>query len=160
MVWLVLAVAVGLAGLAAAARLHAAGRPVAGWLTCALTGLLVSPISWDHHWVWIAPGLAAGADAALRASGRSRQAAWGLLAALGAGLRGVAEPVEPPRRPGPLGADLVSAGHGLGPVRPRPHPEYAWHGVRLAGRQRLRCCAGWPRWPCCWPRRPGHATSC
>ena len=25
-------------------------------LRAALTGLLVSPISWDHHWVWIAPG--------------------------------------------------------------------------------------------------------
>jgi alpha-1,2-mannosyltransferase len=24
-------------------------------LTCALTGLLVSPISWDHHWIWIVP---------------------------------------------------------------------------------------------------------
>jgi Glycosyltransferase family 87 len=44
-VWLGLAALTAAAGLLAAARLHAAGRPVAGWLTCALTGLLVSPIS-------------------------------------------------------------------------------------------------------------------
>jgi hypothetical protein len=41
-----------LAGLAAAASLHRAGRPVEGWVTCALTALLISPVSWDHHWVW------------------------------------------------------------------------------------------------------------
>jgi hypothetical protein len=31
------------------------GPPRSGGLkfTCALTGLLVSPISWDHHWVWM-----------------------------------------------------------------------------------------------------------
>jgi alpha-1,2-mannosyltransferase len=35
-------------------------------MTCALTTLLVSPISWDHHWVWIAPGLVVLIDAAVR----------------------------------------------------------------------------------------------
>ena len=33
----------------------AAGGAMLGLLMAALTGLLVSPISWDHHWVWIAP---------------------------------------------------------------------------------------------------------
>ena len=32
------------------------GHAMLGLLMAALTGLLVSPISWDHHWVWIAPG--------------------------------------------------------------------------------------------------------
>ena len=36
-------------------------------LACALTGLLVSPISWDHHWVWIVPGVAVAAAYAVRA---------------------------------------------------------------------------------------------
>ena len=135
--WLVLAVAVGLAGMAAAARLHAAGQPVAGWLCCALTGLLVSPISWDHHWVWIVPGLAAGADAALRAAGRARPAAWGLLAALG--LAFAAWPSLWNRRAALVPWGLIwyppGTASGLSDALPAP-------GVRLArdrpaGRQRL-----------------------
>ena len=66
-IWLILAAVVGAAGIAAAVLLHRAGQPVPGILTCALTGLLISPISWDHHWVWIAPGLVAIGHYALRA---------------------------------------------------------------------------------------------
>ncbi|HEV2242488.1 MAG TPA: glycosyltransferase 87 family protein [Streptosporangiaceae bacterium] len=80
-VWLGISVVVGIVGLAAAALLHRRGRPVAGWVTCALTGLLVSPISWDHHWVWIVPVLALLADAAARARGAAR---WAYLALAGA----------------------------------------------------------------------------
>jgi alpha-1,2-mannosyltransferase len=79
-VWLGVSVVVAAAGLAAAALLHRSGRPVAGWVTCALTGLLVSPISWDHHWVWIVPVLALLADAAARAHGVAR---WAYLALAG-----------------------------------------------------------------------------
>ncbi len=79
-VWLGLAAAVTALGLAAAAVLHRSGRTVQGWLTCALTGLLVSPISWDHHWVWIVPVLVVLADAAVRARGAARWA-YGALAA-------------------------------------------------------------------------------
>jgi len=52
----VAAVLVGVTGVTAAALLDRKGHPVPGLLMAALTGLLVSPISWDHHWVWIAPG--------------------------------------------------------------------------------------------------------
>jgi alpha-1,2-mannosyltransferase len=52
-------------------------------LLCALTGLLVSPISWSHHWVWAAPALALMADRAVRTRTR---AAWAVCA----GLVGVA----------------------------------------------------------------------
>jgi alpha-1,2-mannosyltransferase len=65
--WLAAAVIVAVAGIACAAALHRAGQPVLGILACALTGLLVSPISWDHHWVWIAPGLVVMAHFAIRA---------------------------------------------------------------------------------------------
>ena len=41
---------VGLAGLAVAVWAHRRGCRVAG-RRCAVTGLLVSPISWTHHWV-------------------------------------------------------------------------------------------------------------
>jgi alpha-1,2-mannosyltransferase len=56
---------------------------VAGVLGCALTGLLISPISWDHHWVWIVPIAAAFVVYALRtASAASRWAAAGAAAGL------------------------------------------------------------------------------
>src|SRR5215469_7277217 len=72
--WLLVAVVVGVLGLAAAVVLWRSGRswgPFAGLMACALTALLISPISWDHLWVWIAPGvavlIAAGARPATRA---------------------------------------------------------------------------------------------
>jgi alpha-1,2-mannosyltransferase len=82
--WLGLSVVIGLLGVGAAALLDRAGRTVAGWLTCALTGLLVSPISWDHHWIWVVPAIALLADTALRARGVARWAWWGLAAAMAA----------------------------------------------------------------------------
>jgi alpha-1,2-mannosyltransferase len=77
-VWLALAVLIALLGCTAAAMLDRSGRPVAGWLTCALTGLLCSPISWDHHWVWIVPAMALFTDAAVRARGAARWGFWAL----------------------------------------------------------------------------------
>jgi alpha-1,2-mannosyltransferase len=55
--WLVLALVATVAGLLAAAMLDRAGHMMLGLLTAALVGLLDSPISWDHHWVWVVPGL-------------------------------------------------------------------------------------------------------
>ena len=56
--WIAAAVLVAVAGLVAAALLYRARQPVPAMLACALTGLLVSPLSWDHHWVWVVPGMA------------------------------------------------------------------------------------------------------
>jgi alpha-1,2-mannosyltransferase len=83
-IWLGLSVLIGLLGLCAAAALDRAGRTVAGWLTCALTGLLVSPISWDQHWVWVVPAMALLADTALRARGAARWGWWGLALVMAA----------------------------------------------------------------------------
>ncbi|MEJ3744248.1 glycosyltransferase 87 family protein [Actinomycetes bacterium KLBMP 9797] len=55
--WLVVAALVGAAGIVVAARITRAGDPLLGLLACATTGLLVSPISWHHHWVWVVPAL-------------------------------------------------------------------------------------------------------
>jgi alpha-1,2-mannosyltransferase len=55
--WLVLALVATVAGLWAAAVLDRAGQSMLGLLTAALVGLLDSPISWDHHWVWVVPGM-------------------------------------------------------------------------------------------------------
>ena len=65
--WLLLAAAVGLAGLALAALAQRRGDEAAGFSLCALTGLLISPVSWTHHWVIAVPALLLGAVAAYRA---------------------------------------------------------------------------------------------
>jgi alpha-1,2-mannosyltransferase len=75
--WLGLTCATLVLGIVSAAALSRAGHAVAGVLTCALTGLLVSPISWDHHWVWIVPGVTVLAGYGLRARGQLR---WAYLA--------------------------------------------------------------------------------
>jgi alpha-1,2-mannosyltransferase len=82
--WLLLAVLIGCLGLASAALFARTGRPTAGWVTCGVTGVLISPISWDNHWVWIVPVFVLLADAGFRARGAARWGYWGLGAALAA----------------------------------------------------------------------------
>jgi alpha-1,2-mannosyltransferase len=64
--WLVLSV--GLVFLAAPA-IRRGQRPLAMVVTAGV-GLLVSPTSWSHHWVWIAPALPVVAATAWRARSR------------------------------------------------------------------------------------------
>ena len=52
--WLVV-VAAG--GLWLAALAHRRSSPMLGLLVCAATGLVVSPISWVHHLVWVIPAI-------------------------------------------------------------------------------------------------------
>ena len=78
--WLVAVFAVGLAGLAVAVWAHRRGYRMAGFGCCAVTGLLVSPISWTHHWVWAVPVLVW----LITAAWRRRSAAWALAAATAA----------------------------------------------------------------------------
>jgi alpha-1,2-mannosyltransferase len=54
-VWLVLAAVCLCCGIVVAVRLSRRGRELWGICACGLTGLAVSPFSWDHHWVWSAP---------------------------------------------------------------------------------------------------------
>jgi len=130
--WIAVAVVVGLLGLAAAAVLHYSGQTFAGLMVCALTALLVSPISWDHHWVWIAPGLAVLIDAAVRARTTPGRAAWYALAAVVLLLYG-AWPQFWSRTAGLLQGGLIdyapasSFAHGDNPA----YAEYHWHGLQL-----------------------------
>ena len=80
MPWLAAAAVVMIAGLLIAAALYRAGRPVPAMLACALCGLLGSPLSWDHHWVWATLGFALLAHLAVRAHGWAR-AGWAAGAA-------------------------------------------------------------------------------
>ncbi|MCX5532115.1 glycosyltransferase 87 family protein [Streptomyces sp. NBC_00006] len=72
LLWAVPAAAVGVAGLYAA---RAARTPARGVVLAALTALLVSPISWSHHWVWCVPLIAV-----VWAEGWRRRTAWALAA--------------------------------------------------------------------------------
>jgi alpha-1,2-mannosyltransferase len=55
LLWLIVAALVLAAGLAVAVRVRSGGDELLGLGIAAVTGLLVSPISWDHHWVWALP---------------------------------------------------------------------------------------------------------
>lgn len=53
--WVVAAALVGAAGLAAAVRAELRGQRAWAVLACAVTALLICPVSWSHHWVWCVP---------------------------------------------------------------------------------------------------------
>jgi alpha-1,2-mannosyltransferase len=55
--WLIAAVVVGIAGLAVSILASRRGHELLGLVECAATGLLVSPISWSHHYVYVVPAL-------------------------------------------------------------------------------------------------------
>ncbi|HTX27689.1 MAG TPA: glycosyltransferase 87 family protein [Streptosporangiaceae bacterium] len=142
-IWIPVAVLVAAAGVVAAGLLDRKGHAMLGLLMAALTGLLVSPVSWDHHWVWVVPGAVVAAHYAVRAwqSGARRAAA-----ACGVGAVAVAAwfgawptslfHVKPPN----LGND--SLGLVWIPKNTEPYwyqwygdqrwfPEYHWHGLAL-----------------------------
>jgi alpha-1,2-mannosyltransferase len=56
--WLAAAVVVGIAGLATSIAASRRGHELLGLVTCAATGLLVSPVAWSHHYVYVIPALA------------------------------------------------------------------------------------------------------
>jgi alpha-1,2-mannosyltransferase len=75
-------------------------QSLAGVTCCAITGLLISPFSWTHHWVWAVPllvGLAATAW-------RRRSAGYGLATAAAAAVFSGRIPLPGPGHPpGPVG---------------------------------------------------------
>jgi alpha-1,2-mannosyltransferase len=127
--WLVLAVLAGGPALVLAALVHRQGRPVHGWVICAVTGLIISPVSWDHHWVWIAPALAVLTDTAVRARPARRAGWWA-----SAGLAAMAFGAWPSMRPG-AGAAVPWGLIWYAPATPYDagtvHPEYHWAGLQL-----------------------------
>jgi alpha-1,2-mannosyltransferase len=137
-IWIAVALVILAAGIGNAAILDRAGHPVLGVLACALTGLLVSPISWDHHWVWIVPGVVALVGYGMRATGWRR---WPWLAG------GVLVTALFGAWPGSLWGqptDLGGFSEGLIWAPPNTNPgtfgrlgdrpsfaEYHWHGLQL-----------------------------
>jgi alpha-1,2-mannosyltransferase len=131
--WLVVFVVVAVLGLAVAVMLHNSGRTFAGLIAVALTALLASPISWDHQWVWIAPGLALIVDAAVRAARGSLARAWWYALAGVVLVTYAAWPDFWSRTAGLLQGGLInyapasSFAHGDNPH----YVEYHWHGLQL-----------------------------
>jgi alpha-1,2-mannosyltransferase len=87
--WLAGAAVVAVTGLVLAAVAQHGGDEATGFSLCAVTGLLISPISWTHHWVLAVPALLLATVAAvLRAAqgkpgGKTALAAVAGLACLG-----------------------------------------------------------------------------
>ena len=140
--WVVAACIVVALGIAAAATASRAGHEVPALLMTALTGLLVSPISWDHHWVWVAPGLAAAVAYAARYWAAARRRAWALIA-LAAGMAAVFGAWPDALWTSARNLGRFSLGLLWGPPNTNPvlfvehgdqpsFVEYHWHGLWLA----------------------------
>ena len=141
--WIAAVVVFGAAGVICAGLLDRKGQPMLGLLMAALTGLLISPISWDHHWVWIVPGVVVAGHYAVQAWHRGTRKTAAACGLLGVGILAWfgAWPtkffhVTPPN----LGLD--SLGLPWIPKNTNPiwfqwygdqhwFPEYHWHGWAL-----------------------------
>jgi len=117
--WLAAAVVVAACGLLAAAWAHRRGRELAAVSVCAVTGLLVEPVSWDHHWVWIVPVLVTVVHAAWR---YRSWVAWAAAAVVL--LVFAAYPVGQPGDPSAVKGLIWSVPVG-------GNREYGWHGWQL-----------------------------
>jgi alpha-1,2-mannosyltransferase len=70
MIWLPACLLIACVGLLLAVGAARHGNELHGFLLAAITGLLVSPVSWTHHWAIIVPGLLATMTTAARPSTR------------------------------------------------------------------------------------------
>ncbi|MFG2222209.1 glycosyltransferase 87 family protein [Streptomyces sp. NPDC048644] len=80
--WLVAAVLATALGLTLAVWALLRGDRAWAAVTCAATALLVSPISWSHHWVWCVPMLILAGSEALHRTGGSARRGWAATAIL------------------------------------------------------------------------------
>jgi alpha-1,2-mannosyltransferase len=131
--WIVAGILVVIIGLASAALLYRAGHPVPGMLACALTGLLASPLSWDHHWVWVAPGIALLAHLGAREARAAVRAAWWMAAGLTTAVFGAWPQFWDLSQAGLTPAGLFWYGPATYFARgdqPWYH-EFHWHGLQL-----------------------------
>ncbi|MFF2845783.1 glycosyltransferase 87 family protein [Streptomyces sp. NPDC058001] len=80
--WLLVAAVVGAAGLAVAVASALRGERAWAAVACGTTALLVSPVSWSHHWVWCVPMVVLLAREARRRGGAAHWAAVWVSAAV------------------------------------------------------------------------------
>ena len=155
--WATAALLVGLAGITVAAWAHRRGHQLAGVTCCAITGLLISPFSWTHHWVWAAPLLVALAVTAWRRRSAGYSLATAAAAAVFSGRIPLSGPGQPPGPVRLLEGDLyvlcglaVLAGMALALVREQAQtasrPDKAartlrWRAISSRWTARLPCAA-------------------
>lgn len=70
--WLLLAAVVTVGGLVLAVGLHRRGDELAALVVCGVVTVLVSPFSWNHHWIWVVPAVVLMWTVAAR----TRSAGW------------------------------------------------------------------------------------
>jgi hypothetical protein len=150
--WIVAAVIALVLGMTAAYLLDRAGYRVPALLATALTGLLVSPVSWDHHWVWIALAVAVTAHYAVAAARSSKAQApqvaasarrtarwlWALIAGMVFVFAAWPDAIwENGRTLGNLSLGFLWAQSNTDPVEfarrgdQSGYVEYHWHGFQL-----------------------------
>jgi alpha-1,2-mannosyltransferase len=135
-IWDVAAVLVLCAGLWVAIVAGRRGQHLLGLVVCGVTGLVISPISWTHHWVYVLPALALAVPGAPGATWLRH--AWSRVA-FGAVVTGLF--IAWPEPVGPFGG-------------------WDWHAMWSdTGLLRLVSHGSWAienHWPgCCSSRSPG-----
>ena len=139
--WLIAAALAFIVGMGIAYQFDRAGHVMAAILVTALTGLLMSPISWDHHWVWVAPGVATAGHYAVKNWKTARRKAYG-FGALAIGMIVIygAWPDalwEKARNLGAFSLGFIWAPPNTDPIKyeklgDQPYfVEYHWHGLWL-----------------------------
>jgi alpha-1,2-mannosyltransferase len=103
--WIATAAIIGVVGITVAVIASRRGDEATGFSICAITGLLVSPISWTHHWALAVPAVFLLAVAAYR-----RRSTPGLIAAAGAALIGYSYSTWFINKSDPLGLNLAAGG--------------------------------------------------
>jgi alpha-1,2-mannosyltransferase len=140
--WIAAALVALALGITAAYLLDRAGYPVPALLVTALTGLLASPVSWDHHWVWIALAVAVTAHYALaagkRVTRRTARRLWALIAGMVFCFAAWPDAIwENARTLGNFSLGFLWAQANTDPVEfaqrgDQPgYVEYHWHGFQL-----------------------------
>lgn len=138
--WMVAAVIVAAAGLTLSVWAHRRHDDLLAVCVSAVTGLLISPISWNHHWVWAVPVLV-WTFARLPRSLPTRWRPLGWLAAAATFVVFVALPkhlttqhplVPPPAAPGTTTTDTLA--HITGWIWLMPmygNDGYFWSGTQI-----------------------------
>ncbi|MVU82761.1 DUF2029 domain-containing protein [Nocardia sp. ET3-3] len=122
LLWLAAAIAIAVVCLLLARRLWATGHELAAVTLCGLTSTVVSPYSWIHHWVWLAPLLIYLAHLAIRY--RNLPTLAGLLVTFAVTSGGVMDLVD-------LHYGSVFDLPGRGPFAVFDHNAYIWLTLAL-----------------------------